>query len=173
MRERRNEEDISTEQPEQKEDPRFPQEDEHQRGTGGHKEAAGEGPKEAHRMRKREGLSKEERIRLKRDFEAIYQEGKRLHTPLFIIFLRRNPVGFPRIAAVAGKRVGGAVARNRVKRLIREFFRRHKERLRPSTDYLIIGKKGAEELKYQDVVRELHFLLQGERKDEELHQPGE
>jgi len=42
---------------------------------------------------------------------------------------------------------------------MREFFRKNKDRLPPSTDYVIVGKKGAEDLPYDHVVDELSALL--------------
>ena len=57
------------------------------------------------------------------------------------------------------RRFGKAVRRNRMKRLLREFFRRHKGRL-PSRDLVIMAKKGAEALNYDQVVEELGRLLQ-------------
>jgi len=111
-------------------------------------------------MRCRKGLDREERIRLQRDFRRIYRSGRRVHTPFFTVVMKGSPLGFSRIAAVAPKKVGKAVVRNRIKRLIREFFRLNKCRLHPSTDYVIIGKEGAHKLKYQDVERELSVLFE-------------
>jgi ribonuclease P protein component len=54
--------------------------------------------------------------------------------------------------------VGKAVRRNRVKRLLREFFRRHKEQL-PRVDLIIMAKKGAADLTYAQVQAELARLL--------------
>jgi len=98
-------------------------------------------------------------LRRKRDFETIAKEGIRRHTKNFLVIMRKNDEGFSRVGAVASKRLGGAVERNRVKRLMREFFRRNKDRLPPSTDYVIVGKKGAEDLPYDHVVDELNALL--------------
>lgn len=53
------------------------------------------------------------------------------------------------------RKVGGAVVRNRVKRRIREVFRRHAERLLVDHDVIVIAKPGAGDLTLADVAREL------------------
>lgn len=64
----------------------------------------------------------------------------------------------PRLGLVVGRKVGPAVRRNRVKRLLREFFRRHQERL-PSADIIILAKKGAARLTYAQVEEELRTIF--------------
>jgi ribonuclease P protein component len=63
-----------------------------------------------------------------------------------------------RLGLAVTRRLGKAVQRNRVKRLLREFFRRHKSKL-PPRDLVIMAKSGANALSYHQVQEELGRLL--------------
>jgi len=65
-----------------------------------------------------------------------------------------------RLGLTVGKRVGNAVTRNRVKRLLREYFRNCKDKLPASTDIVISAKVGAAGLDYAGMCRELRDLLE-------------
>lgn len=64
-----------------------------------------------------------------------------------------------RLGITVSKRVGGAVVRNRVKRLVREVFRRYRDRLVPPQTVLVIGRAAAATASYADVKRELARAL--------------
>jgi ribonuclease P protein component len=85
-------------------------------------------------------------------------QGRRLYTRHFGITLAPGPAAQPRLGLVVTKRFGKAVRRNRVRRLLREFFRRHKGQL-PPEDLIIMAKKGAAALSYQQLQEELSRVL--------------
>jgi ribonuclease P protein component len=72
------------------------------------------------------GLGPGERIRRRADFQQVYGQGVRIHGRYSTIFVLPNRQGVARLGIAATKKLGGAVWRNRAKRLIREVFRRNK-----------------------------------------------
>jgi ribonuclease P protein component len=107
----------------------------------------------------RQTFSKNERIRNKRDYLTVYQQGVRSHSKHFTIITCRNPSGESRLGVTVSKKVGNSVKRNRIKRLLREFFRLHKAQFSPVQDTVIVARGAMPALTYQDVCMELGNLL--------------
>lgn len=77
------------------------------------------------------------RLRRKRDFDSAYARGRRLNDGFFTVITTANDLGAPRLGlAVAVRAAGGAVARNRLRRIIRESFRLHQRAL-PACDLVV------------------------------------
>ena len=77
-----------------------------------------------------ERLQPHERVRRRADFEHIYAHGAKRHGRFMTVFvLAREDAAerrSSRFGVAATRKLGGAVVRNRAKRLSRELFRRHK-----------------------------------------------
>ena len=80
-----------------------------------------------------------ERIRRRTEFERIYNRGVKIHSRYATVFLLANERGIGRLGIAATRKLGGAVRRNRAKRLIREVFRRNK--IAPGFDVVVVPKR--------------------------------
>ena len=69
----------------------------------------------------------------------MYERGVRVHSRYTTVFLLPNDRGLGRLGIAATRKIGGAVQRNRAKRLIREVFRRNK--IAPGFDIVVIPKR--------------------------------
>jgi ribonuclease P protein component len=90
------------------------------------------------------------RIRRRGEFQRVFDAGRRAHGRYLTIIDAPAPGPDSRLGIVASKKLGGAVVRNRAKRLIRQVFRTETAPDRPS-DLVIIPKPSA----LQAVVAEL------------------
>ena len=80
-----------------------------------------------------------ERIRRRADFQQVYARGVRIHSRYATVFILSNSLGTGRLGIAATRKLGGAVARNRAKRLIREVFRRNK--IASGFDVVVVPKR--------------------------------
>jgi ribonuclease P protein component len=87
----------------------------------------------------KESLSPRERIKKKKDFLILYRKGNRYKGKYFNLIYLSNVLPYSRVGVVASRKVGGAVTRNRVKRWMRELFRRNKELLGYPIDLIIVA----------------------------------
>ena len=113
---------------------------------------------------KKQGFSQQERMLKRPDFLECFARGRKKNSANFIIFYQDRRIDHPRIGITVSKKVGNAVRRNRIKRLLREFFRLHKALFLPGLDYSIVVKKRCSLNIFNDVVRELTPLLLRMRK---------
>ena len=80
-----------------------------------------------------------------RDFSRVYERGRRLDEGSFVFYLLEKEESQPRIGIVTPKYLGCAVTRNRIKRIIRENFRKNKE-VFGGIDFIVRPKKSARHL---------------------------
>lgn len=90
----------------------------------------------------RETFSRDDRLRKRREFEECYASGVRVSGRLLQVFLRPSPA-VSRIGISVPRRVGNAATRNRIRRRIREIFRRNRDLFRAGCACLVVHVRPA------------------------------
>lgn len=75
-----------------------------------------------------------------KDFRSLYYRGKSQVSPFLVMYVRKNRFGFNRIGITSGKKIGGAVERNRCRRLIREAYRLLSPEIVGSWDIVFVAR---------------------------------
>ncbi len=112
-----------------------------------------------------EGLSAPLRIKKRRDFLRAQGKGEKIHLRHFLVFATPRRDAVPdgeaptRLGITVTKKVGKAHERNRIKRLVREVFRRRRRGLAAGFDLVFVAKRNAATVEFDDVQREFAQLV--------------
>lgn len=87
-----------------------------------------------------------ERIRLEKEFERVIKKGKKASDERLLVYVLPNGLAWSRLGISVSKRIGNAVQRHYVRRVIREAFRRNKSKLPVGFDLICVAKPAAAEL---------------------------
>jgi ribonuclease P protein component len=95
------------------------------------------------------------RLRSGAEFRRVFEKGLRLRGPLFVLVAVENTKDHHRLGLTVSRRIGGAVSRNRARRLIREGFRRRRPRTGGRAfDLVVIAARALSEGSQGEVDRE-------------------
>ena len=100
---------------------------------------------------------KGEHVRTRADFELIYNTGFKRSGRLMTMFTRERETGPARLGIAATRKMGGAVERNRAKRLVRELFRQNKPS--SSIDVVVVPRREMIAAGYDRVESEFRSLM--------------
>jgi len=84
------------------------------------------------------------RLRTRTDFDRVYQNDAYAADRVLVVRGCQNGLPYPRLGLSVSRKVGGAVVRNRWKRLIREAFRKSRSELPAGLDLVFRPRRGAE-----------------------------
>jgi ribonuclease P protein component len=112
-----------------------------------------------------ERLPSRERLRRRTDYLRCYRTGRRRQGSLAIIYFAPNQLGHPRIGITASRKVGKSVERHRLKRRIKEIYRRWQDRGQlPALDVVVHLKPEAGGSDFLALRAELLRLFSGLRE---------
>ena len=85
-----------------------------------------------------ERFTRSHRLRHAREFQHVYGLRHRRESGPLLVYAAPNELTHPRLGLSVSRKVGGAVTRNRIKRRLRESFRRIKAELTDPFDYIVV-----------------------------------
>lgn len=167
-----HEKDVSTKQRAPQTHARISHPDEHDRRSRRPQTPSGQGAQAPDRTGPAQALTalldagvprhrfpKTARLLARREFLFVQRYGKRRYSPHFVVITTPARTQGSRLGITATRRFGKAVARNRVKRYLREFFRVAHTHIVPALDMVIIPQAGADTLEWAQITEELGRVL--------------
>ena len=97
-------------------------------------------------------LLKKSRLRKRSLFRKVYEEGRFVANKMMAMHFIPNPDHSRRIGFSAGKKLGGAVVRNRCKRRLRECYRLHQNEMPAGVDLIIVARRALVNAKWELIV---------------------
>ncbi len=106
-------------------------------------------------------VRREHRLRANSDFQRVRREGESVANKWLVLIQAPSPDSKTRFGFAVGKKIEGAVGRNRIKRRLREHLRRHLQagKIRAGVDVVIIARTAARDADYHTLSRALDELL--------------
>lgn len=100
------------------------------------------------------------RLKQSSEFQRVRRFGKSYAHPLVVLIVLRLPEPVVHIGVTAGKSVGGAVQRNKAKRLLREAVRPLLPRIYPGCDIILIARTPTQKASLVEIQNAIHQILE-------------
>ncbi|MCM2676453.1 ribonuclease P protein component [Alkalicoccobacillus plakortidis] len=105
-------------------------------------------------------MRKEQRIKKNEEFSAVFNHGRSVANRQFVLYvLKKEGQEQFRLGLSVSKKVGNAVVRNRIKRLIRTVFQEKQDVLHSHCDYVVIARKPTADMDYYEFQSSLAHVM--------------
>ncbi|UCZ53253.1 ribonuclease P protein component [Bacillus shivajii] len=105
-------------------------------------------------------MKKENRLKKNEEFQIVFQQGTSVANRQFVVYqLKKQDQHNIRIGLSVSKKLGNAVTRNRIKRVIREVMKEYLPKLHQNYDLIIIARKPVTNMDYEEVKKSLNHVL--------------
>jgi ribonuclease P protein component len=105
-------------------------------------------------------MEKEYRLAKREDFNKIYRYGKSVANHQFVLYYLPQPkLEHFRLGVSVSKKIGNAIVRNRLRRMMKEIIRLKKEMMAPHFDYILIARKPCAEMDYQAMEKSIYHVV--------------
>lgn len=99
-----------------------------------------------------------ESLKKNKDFQIVYKTGKSYANKYFVMYLKKSESERNRIGISVSKKVGNSIVRHRITRLVRESYRLQEEHFKCGYDIIIVARKSAENISYDQTEKALIHL---------------
>lgn len=113
-----------------------------------------------------EGFSKKNRLQTS-DVNRLFDDSQIIKSKLVLLRYRLNDLQVPRLVPIASKKAGKANVRNKIKRVMRDIFRKNVSEFYQSGDYAIVARYGFAESDYEQIKKDILYCA---RKCKEIMQ---
>lgn len=104
-------------------------------------------------------MKETEAIKLNREFKSLYYRGGSEVSKTLVFYFKKNKSSKNRLGLTVSKRVGNAVVRNRVKRLIKENYRLKEDNIKKGYDLVIVARGRAATANFHIISKDFEYLL--------------
>ena len=106
-----------------------------------------------------EGFPRSARLTRPKEYDFVFRKGRKSVGAHFICYLAADAAPEPRLGLAVSRKVGNSVARNRVKRRLRDFFRKRRGQMAAGSHVVVVARPGCAELASGAFFGELESLL--------------
>ena len=105
-------------------------------------------------------MQKEHRLAKREDFNRVYRRGKSVANMQFVVYVLPQKVQGPfRLGVSVSKKLGNAVVRNRLRRMMKEIVRTNQEDFITGVDFVVIARKPVVDMDFEEMKKCLFHAL--------------